>query len=208
MTELISYGPGYMSFGAGPDGISRDGRYVVMTSEDPMNAEDTNVFPDAFVYDRQADDVRLASTSPTGAIGNSWSIGAGLSADGRTVAIVTGATNLVEDDSGPQPDLVIRANPVPETTTATPNLVTSGTTTTLTVGGYALDSVSHVAVVPTDDIVVTSITPISNDQLAVDLDVSAAAATGPRSLLLVSGPTGTGTGAATACVNCFSVTAG
>ena len=77
--------------------ISDDGRYVAFTSAA------TNLTPgdtshernDAFVYDRQTKTMKCISVSPTGKEGNNSSGSPSLSADGRYVAFLSFARNLV-----------------------------------------------------------------------------------------------------------------
>jgi Tol biopolymer transport system component len=77
--------------------VSADGRYVAFTSAA------TNLVPgdtsgqrnDAFVYDRQTKTVKRISVSPTGKEGNNSSGSPSLSADGRYVAFLSFARNLV-----------------------------------------------------------------------------------------------------------------
>ncbi len=101
-TERVSLGPG----GIEGDGdsinpcISSDGRYVVFFSEaTDFAAGDTNGVSDAFLRDRQTGATELISVNAGGGVANGPSYGSygGLiSADGRFVAFVSDATNLVQ----------------------------------------------------------------------------------------------------------------
>ena len=91
--------------GAEPDGasfspsISADGRYVAFTSlATNLTLNDFNGFPDVFRKDLDTGAVLLVSAGPTGLPANSLSFAPSISADGRYVAYLSAATNLVSDD--------------------------------------------------------------------------------------------------------------
>jgi Tol biopolymer transport system component len=78
--------------------ISADGRYISFTSDaDNLVDEDTNGVADVFVHDRETGETRRVSVASTGAEANwgFWLDRSSISADGRYVAFVSGATNLV-----------------------------------------------------------------------------------------------------------------
>jgi Tol biopolymer transport system component/DNA-directed RNA polymerase specialized sigma24 family protein len=77
--------------------ISGDGRIVAFTSEaSNLTPGDTNGFADVFLFDRQTVALEMLSIRPDGEQANGPSGGASLSADGRYVAFVSWATNLVD----------------------------------------------------------------------------------------------------------------
>ncbi|NUM43394.1 MAG: hypothetical protein HUU38_01720 [Anaerolineales bacterium] len=92
--------------------ISGDGRYVAFSSEasnlvegDDNNFCDTNfdrVFTDncadVFVHDRQTGITTLVSATADGSVGNHWSVGATISADGRFVAFYSVADDFFPGD--------------------------------------------------------------------------------------------------------------
>lgn len=79
--------------------ISADGRYVAFTSlATNLTLNDANGFPDVFRRDMATGAVLPVSANPDGLPANSLSYGAAISADGRTVAYLSAATNLVDDD--------------------------------------------------------------------------------------------------------------
>lgn len=106
--------------------ITPDGRFVVFASgADNLVADDANLARDVFVHDRDVDrDGRfdepgtvstvLVSRSSTGAQGNGNSGGsshrghATISGDGRYVAFMSDASNLVPGDGNLQPDVFLR----------------------------------------------------------------------------------------------------
>lgn len=100
--------------------VSNDGRYVVFSSEaSNLVANDTNTFcedsrtqefincPDVFVKDRSTNEVRLVSVSSEGVQGNGSSGLPSISADGRYVAFMSEANNLVENDTNEVADIFI-----------------------------------------------------------------------------------------------------
>ncbi|WP_407278107.1 calcium-binding protein [Aromatoleum evansii] len=90
--------------------ISADGRYVVFSSADStLVAGDTNGTDDIFVKDTQTGQVVRVSTSVTGEEANSYSEYAQISADGKYVAFVSSASNLVAGDTNGEAD-VFRKN--------------------------------------------------------------------------------------------------
>lgn len=92
-----------------PD-ISRDGRYVVYWSAaTDLVAGDTNGAIDIFLHDRQTGLTERVSLGGDGQQANGPSIGrAALSADGRYVAFVTNASNLVPGDRPYVNDVLVR----------------------------------------------------------------------------------------------------
>jgi len=76
--------------------ISTDGRYVVFTSSaSNLVAGDTNGASDIFRRDLSTGTTLRVSVGAAGEQGNSWSSSPSISADGRYVAFVSAATNLV-----------------------------------------------------------------------------------------------------------------
>jgi Tol biopolymer transport system component len=99
--------------------ISADGRYVAFSSEiRDLVPGDTNRKADCFVFDRRTRSVSRVSVGGTRALGHGWfrggkqanseSNGAVISADGRYVAFVSTARNLVPRDRNRQDDVFVR----------------------------------------------------------------------------------------------------
>jgi Tol biopolymer transport system component len=89
--------------------ISADGRYVAFdSSATNLVSGDTNGKSDVFVRDRAAGVTYLVSKNSTGAQGNGYSNIASISADGRYVAFVSAATNLVSGDINGMTDIFVR----------------------------------------------------------------------------------------------------
>ncbi len=79
---------------------SADGRFVAFYSRaSNFVAGDTNAEYDVFVRDRQLGTIERASVGINGAQGNDSSFSTSISADGRSVAFYSYATNLVVGDS-------------------------------------------------------------------------------------------------------------
>ncbi len=80
--------------------ISADGRYVAFSSAatNLVPGDSNNLF-DVFVKDRNTNVTRRASISTSGGQGNDISQGNSISADGRFVAFVSSASNLVPNDT-------------------------------------------------------------------------------------------------------------
>lgn len=88
--------------------VSGDGRYVVFTSEATnVVAGDTNGVADVFIRDRVGRTTERLSVNPGGVQGNRASEASGISADGRYVALVSAATNLVTRDANPGADVFV-----------------------------------------------------------------------------------------------------
>jgi len=89
--------------------ISADGRYVAFQSNASNLVEgDSNGVPDVFVRDRLTGDTERVSVSSAEeeANGDSWTLS--ISADGRYVAFLSSAANLVEGDNNGTYDVFVR----------------------------------------------------------------------------------------------------
>ncbi|WP_123927735.1 S-layer homology domain-containing protein [Thermodesulfitimonas autotrophica] len=88
--------------------ISADGRYVAFTSDaDNLVAGDTNRVADVFVYDRETRRIERVSVADSGQQGNGSSYLPSISANGRYVAFVSEADNLVAGDKNRKPDVFV-----------------------------------------------------------------------------------------------------
>jgi len=98
--------------GAGPSyyaSISADGRYVAFTSKATnLVATDTNGRKDIFVRDRQLGTTELASITSAGLQGNGSSDFPSISGDGRYIAFLSRASNLVSGDTNGFEDIFVR----------------------------------------------------------------------------------------------------
>src|SRR5262245_15109860 len=95
----VSSGGGQGTNHSTSSAVSADGRFIAFNSEAPdLVANDTNGAQDVFVHDRQTGTTSRVSIGPGGVQGDFWSGGGDLSADGRWVAFVSAANNLVPDD--------------------------------------------------------------------------------------------------------------
>ncbi len=88
--------------------INADGRYVAFESwADNLVAGDNNDASDIFVYDRQTDTIERVSVNNSGAEGNWASNRPSINADGRYVAFMSAADNLVYGDSNGTNDIFV-----------------------------------------------------------------------------------------------------
>ncbi|MGH8879054.1 MAG: TolB family protein, partial [Stackebrandtia sp.] len=89
--------------------IAADGRYVAFASSaSRLVPGDTNGAYDVFVHDRQTGATRRVSIAGDGSQANSASVGAAISADGRHVAFISRAGNLVPGDTNRIDDVLVR----------------------------------------------------------------------------------------------------
>ncbi len=115
-TELVSSaaagldaftGVGFSSVGA--NCVSADGRWVVFTSlGDDLVAGHTNGYQDVYARDLQTGTNLLVSVGADGASANGSSSSPMISANGRYVAFVSAATNLVVGDTNQLEDVFVR----------------------------------------------------------------------------------------------------
>ena len=97
-----------VSQGSDPD-ISTDGRYVVFTSKaTDLVSGDTNALPDIFVHDRLTGQSARVNVSLSGLQANQPSTTPSISGDGRVVAFVSSASNLVAGDTNQTSDVFVR----------------------------------------------------------------------------------------------------
>jgi hypothetical protein len=93
--DWLTYGPDDYS-----PSISADGRFVAfLSSVNNLVPGDTNATVDVFVRDRAAGTTERVSLGANGTQGNSSSLDAAISADGRYVAFGSDASNLVPGDT-------------------------------------------------------------------------------------------------------------
>ncbi len=89
--------------------LSADGRFVAFESAASNLVDgDTNGQPDIFVRDRQSGSTERVSVAADGAQANAGSHLPAISADGRFVAFVSAAGNLVPGDTNPNNDIFVR----------------------------------------------------------------------------------------------------
>ncbi|MBI1786276.1 MAG: PD40 domain-containing protein [Acidobacteria bacterium] len=100
-----------------PPSLSADGRFVAFASRaSNLVPGDTNGQEDVFVHDRATGQTTRVSVSSSGAQGNSSSTGGAISADGRFVAFLSTATNLVPGDTNGAQDAFLHDRLTGETT--------------------------------------------------------------------------------------------
>jgi Tol biopolymer transport system component len=97
--------------------ISADGRYVAFVSgADNLVSGDTNGRDDIFVYDRQTGQTTRVSVASDGTQGNGFSWQPSISSDGRYVAFLSGANNLVPGDTNWYEDVFVHDRQTGQTT--------------------------------------------------------------------------------------------
>ena len=97
--------------------ISSDGRYVAFESfADNLVDGDTNGAQDVFVHDRQTGETSRVSVSSAGGQGKDGSSMSSFSFDGRYVAFISPADNLVGGDTNGENDIFIHDRQTGETT--------------------------------------------------------------------------------------------
>jgi Tol biopolymer transport system component len=116
-TELVSATPSGASANdsSGYPAISADGRFVAFASvASNLVPGPTDKWLDIFVRDRQSGKTELVSVTPDGVPANFDNSGGArgplpaISADGRFVAFMSGASNLVPGDTNNQADIFVR----------------------------------------------------------------------------------------------------
>jgi Tol biopolymer transport system component len=89
--------------------ISSDGRYVAFESNATnLVTGDTNGVYDVFLHDRTTNMTVRVSVASSGTEGNNTSVSPTVSADGRFVAFVSSANNLVLNDTNGSDDVFVR----------------------------------------------------------------------------------------------------
>ena len=88
--------------------ISANSRYVAFTSlSNNLVSDDTNETADIFVYDRNSGITERVSIASDGSQADAGSYKPSISADGRYVAFIADASNLVDDDTNNEKDVFV-----------------------------------------------------------------------------------------------------
>jgi Tol biopolymer transport system component len=110
-------------------GVSSNGQYAVFeSSASDLVAGDTNNANDVFVRDVLNGTTTLVSVSTKGGVGNGTSRTPVMTPDGRYVAFVSSASNLVPGDTNSIPDIFVRDLQLGTTTLASPGAQSTGAT--------------------------------------------------------------------------------
>jgi Tol biopolymer transport system component len=113
----VATGGGQANFDSFDPSISADGRYVAFTSNATnLVSGDTNGDWDIFVHDRQTGQTTRVSVATGGGQANLASLDPSISADGRYVAFVSAATNLVSGDTNNFQDIFVHDRQTGQTT--------------------------------------------------------------------------------------------
>jgi len=111
-----------------PAGISTNGRYALFESAaSNLISGDTNGVNDIFIRDLVANTTTLVSVSTNGTSANGVSRSSVMTPDGRYVAFVSAATNLVAGDANGIPDVFVRDTQNGITTLASTNALAQTT---------------------------------------------------------------------------------
>ncbi len=184
--------------------LSADGRYVAFTSiASNLVSGDTNFTYDVFLHDTLTGATSRQSLSALGGEANGTSASAALSADGRYVAFVSDADNLVAGDVNVRRDAFIRATPQLAITSVVPDHLPIGATTSVTINGdYFLPGTSPL--LPGAQL--TNIVMVDENTITMDVTIDPAQTAGARSLVMKQLGTGAGdfTGVAVNCLNCVT----
>lgn len=92
--------------------LSGDGRYVAFEADDDILPSDTNSAPDVYVKDLVSGTLAVVSAGLGGRLAGGASTGPAISSDGRVVAFVSAAPNLVPFDSNGVADVFVAPNPL------------------------------------------------------------------------------------------------
>jgi Tol biopolymer transport system component len=92
----------------GIDPTFQDDPKSIINPEGKLDTGDTNNVPDVFVYDLRTGSIERDSVSATGEQANTDSYGASISGDGRYVAFVSLASNLVPGDTNKVREVYVR----------------------------------------------------------------------------------------------------
>ncbi|MCG8649039.1 MAG: hypothetical protein MI861_04365, partial [Pirellulales bacterium] len=96
-----------------PRSISADGRFIAFISDAAnLAGGDQNDSIDSFVHDRVTGVTTRVSTSAEGVEADGGTLNTSISADGRTIALTSLATNLIPDDNNAFADVFVTANPL------------------------------------------------------------------------------------------------
>jgi Tol biopolymer transport system component len=90
--------------------VDQTGQHVAFdsSSDNLVANSDRNSVLDVFVRDRATDQTTLVSVTPAGKAGNASSFDASISADGRYVAFLSDASNLIAGDTNHVRDIFVR----------------------------------------------------------------------------------------------------
>ena len=137
---------------SGSPAVTADGRFVAFVSwASNLVPDDTNGHSDIFVHDRQNGLTTKVSVDSWGNQANNWSAFSDISADGRFVAFISTASNLVPGDVGTDPDVFVHDR-----------LTGATTRVTLGIDGAEPNQGSRNPVISSDGRFVAFVSPASN----------------------------------------------
>ena len=185
--------------------LSPDGRYIVFASRaSNLVVGDTNGFLDIFVRDTQRDITSRFSLRFDGMEADFPSVDPVFSGDGRYIAFVSWATNLVQaPDTNNERDIFIRAFPQPTVDSMSPDMLPIGATTPVTItGSHFLGDTDLVT-----GATVTNLVIVDENTITADFTIAPNESPGTRNLVVALPGThpSQNTGATGNCSACFTV---
>jgi Tol biopolymer transport system component len=187
--------------------ISNDGRWLGFTSEATnLVPNDTNDRSDAFVRDRATSRVFLVSTDILLAQGNDHSFNAAVSGDGKYVAYLSFATNLVSGDTNAVDDIFVQAANRPTVDFITPGSVVRGFSGPVMIAGVAFEP-GGILQTSSNKITFSNIVYVDTQTITATMTVAADAPVGNHDVI-VGNPGGAWEpikGASSQCAGCLQV---
>ncbi len=151
--------------------LSADGRYVAFTSSATnLVGGDTNGATDVFIRDRQLGQTHMVSLTSNGGLASGASSTPSMSADGRYVAFVSAAVNVVPGDTNGAADVFIRDRELG--TTSLLSRPSEGVSNAASFPGVISADGRHVAFVSAASNLVAGDTNATDDIFVRDLDTA------------------------------------
>lgn len=191
--------------------ISEDERWVSFASDaTDLVAGDSNGVGDVFVRDRSESATFRTSVAHLGTQASDASRAPELSGDGRHVAFVTDATDIIFGDSNGVADVILRHVVTPTIDGVAPNTLPAGDTTTVVVTGTYLD-LGPISFDSDADVTFGPVSATGNPgefQFKITVPAGAPAAQHDLYVLLEGTGLGSDGGAVGQCLACWSITTG
>jgi len=190
---------------SGDASISGDGRFVAFSSyATNLGAADTNGVFDVFLRDRANGTTTRVSTDTDGLQARNTSWTPSISGDGRYIAFLSIAPNLVAGDTNGTWDIFVTRSVRPEITSVTPGTGRRGAMVTVTLHGSGF--VPGMGAVAARGVSVVSVTTRSETVAELELSIAGDAQLGAGPLTVFDpGTLGLATGSAGQCTGCFTV---
>lgn len=187
--------------------ISNDGRWLGFTSEATnLVPNDINDRSDAFVRDRATGRVFLVSTDILLSQGNDHSFNAAISGDGKYVAYLSFATNLVAGDTNGVDDIFVQAANRPTVDFITPAAVVRGFSGPVMIAGVAFEP-GGIPQASSNKITFSNVVRVDDETITATMTVAADAPLGNHDVI-VANPGGAWEpikGASSQCTGCLHI---